>query len=81
MFVLPQLLLLGAGIIERTSFSVPSVIAKKNVSGRIVVDAVVSGEIHGTVSGIVRGTIDGNANLSVISGSMREEESDAAEQK
>ncbi len=76
MFVLPQLLLLGAKIIERTSFSVPTVLRKKSTSGRIVVDGVVSGEIHGTVNGIVRGTIDGDVNLNLISGQVLEEESD-----
>ena len=54
MFVLPQLLLLGAGIVERTSFSVPAVLRRKNAKGRIVVDGAVSGEIHGTINGIVK---------------------------
>lgn len=73
MFVLPQLLLLGSKIIDRTSFSMPVVIRKKEAVGHMVVDGVVSGEIHGVVSGIVRGTIDGTANLNMISGSVAEE--------
>lgn len=73
MFVLPQLLLVGAKIIDKTSFSMPAVLRKKETNGRIVVDGVVSGEIHGVVSGIVRGTIDGDVNLNLISGSIKEE--------
>ena len=74
MFVLPQLLLLGAGIVERTSFSVPAVLRRKNAKGRIVVDGAVSGEIHGTINGIVRGTIEGDVNVNLISGTILEEE-------
>ncbi len=74
MFVLPQLLLVGAKIIDRTSFSVPVVFPKKQVQGHVVIDGVVSGEIHGTVNGILRGTIDGAADLNVISGFVGEEE-------
>lgn len=74
MFVLPQLLLIGAKLIDRTSFSVPSMLRKKNSSGHIVVDGVISGEIHGTVTGIVRGTIDGDVNLNLISGAIQEGE-------
>ncbi len=76
MFVLPQLLLIGAKIIDRTSFSMPEVIRKKETNGHIVVDGMVSGEVHGMISGIVRGTIDGDANLSLISGSILEEGKD-----
>ena len=76
MFVLPQLLLVGAKIIDKTSFSMPEVIRKKEMAGRVVVDGVVNGEIHGTISGIVRGTIEGDVNVNLISGSITEEGED-----
>ncbi len=74
MFVLPQLLLVGSKIIDRTTFSVPVVVLpKKQASGHVVVDGVVTGEVHGTVNGIVRGTIDGEVDLHLISGTVLEE--------
>lgn len=81
MFVLPQLLLVGSNIIEKTSFSVPKMIRRKSASGRVVVDGVVSGEIHGNINAIVRGTIEGEADLSLISGSMLEEGNEAHEEE
>lgn len=68
MFVLPQILLLGGGIIEKTSFSVPKKLRRHTSSGRIIVDGLVRGNISGTVNGIFKGTIDGNADLNIISG-------------
>ena len=81
MFVLPQTLLIGSRIIDRTSFSVPKVLRKKNTSGHVVVDGVVSGEVHGTISGIIRGTIEGDVNLNLISGSIQEEGEEKNEQE
>ncbi len=73
MFVLPQLLLVGSKIIDRTTFSVLVVVLpKKQASGHVVVDGVVTGEVHGTVNGIVRGTIDGEVDLHLISGTVLE---------
>lgn len=73
LFVLPQILLLGGGIVDRMSFSMPSAIRQKNASGRVFVDGVVTGEIHGSVSGVMRASIDGNVNLNLISGNVTEE--------
>ena len=72
LFVLPQILLLGGGIAEKTSFSMPSAVKQKDASGRVFVDGLVTGEIHGTVSGLVRANVDGEVNLNVISGSVAE---------
>ena len=79
MFVLPQILLIGSGVIDRTSFSVPSVVSvgeHKTASGRVVVNGMVHGQINGTVRGVLRATIDGDVDLNVISGSAGEEEAD-----
>ena len=73
MFVLPQILLVGGGIADKTSFSMPAVAKKKEASGHIKVDGMVRGEIHGFVSGIVRADIDGDVNLNLLSGGITEE--------
>ena len=50
----------------------PSAVKQKDASGRVFVDGLVTGEIHGTVSGLVRANVDGEVNLNVISGSVAE---------
>ncbi len=77
MFVLPQILLIGGAVVDKTSFSVPRVaVRQREASGRVFVDGAVSGRVNGTVSGIIRANIDGDVNLTVISGSVTEEGSD-----
>ena len=73
LFVLPQILLIGSGIVDKTSFAVPKVIRKRETSGRMFVDGVVTGEINGTVSGIMRASVDGDINLNLLSGSVSEQ--------
>ena len=70
MFVLPQILLIGSGVIDRTSFSVPSVSVgeHRTASGRVLINGMVHGHIDGTVRGMLRGTVEGNVDLNVISG-------------
>ena len=72
LFVLPQILLIGGGIADKTSFSVPAVGKREAGRGRVFVDGVVSGEIHGTVSGVMRANIDGDVDLRLTSGSTTE---------
>lgn len=74
MFVLPQILLVGNKLVDKTSFSVPSPVVKKQGSGRVRVEGMVHGEISGTVHGTVHAVVDGDVNLNVISGTVREEE-------
>lgn len=74
MFVLPQILLVGSKIADKTSFSMPAAAKAKKASGHIKVDGLVRGEIHGFVSGIVRADIDGEVNLNLLSGAMAESE-------
>lgn len=73
MFVLPQILLLGGEIVDKTSFSVSISTKKKSASGHIKVDGLVRGEIHGHISGLVRADIDGDVNLNLLSGEVIEE--------
>ena len=70
LFVLPQILLIGGDIADKTSFAVPKMLKKKETSGRVFVDGRVSGEINGTVSGVIRASIDGDVRLRVLSGSV-----------
>ena len=73
MFVLPQILLIGGAIVDKTSFAVPKIMKKVDTGGRVFVDGIVSGEINGTVSGVMRANIDGDVKLNLISGSASEE--------
>jgi len=70
MFVLPQILLIGAGIIEATSFSVPKRTAGRSLaaSGRTFVDGQISGTVNGQVQGIFKGYIDGDVDVHLTGG-------------
>lgn len=74
MFVLPQILLVGGKVVDRTSFSMPAVARKHTKRGRIKVDGMVRGEVCGTISGTMRATVDGQVDLNVISGTAVAEE-------
>ncbi|MGN0999387.1 MAG: RND family transporter [Faecousia sp.] len=73
MFVLPQILLIGSRIVDKTSFSMPTSTKRESASGHIRVDGLVRGEIHGHVSGVVRADIDGEVDLNILSGAGIEE--------
>ena len=73
MFVLPQILLVGGGLVDRTAFAMPHVAKRHSGRGRVRVDGVVRGEIHGVVSGIMHATVDGDVDLNLISGNAAEE--------
>ncbi|MGM9601308.1 MAG: RND family transporter [Faecousia sp.] len=73
MFVLPQILLLGGDIVDKSSFCVSISMKKKSTRGHIKVNGLVRGEVHGHISGIVRGEIDGDVNLNLLSGEVIEE--------
>ena len=76
MFVLPEILLIGGGIIDKTSFKVPKVERKMEGHGTIRVDGMVNGEVNGRINGVVHAFIQGDANLNVVSGSAAEEKGD-----
>ncbi len=79
MFVLPQILILGGKILEKTSFSMPKVTHERHASGLVAVDGLIAGEIRGTVNGVFRGTIDGDVNVRLLSGAITENEPPAQE--
>ena len=76
MFALPQILLIGSGIVDKTSFSVPSITEKKSGHGKVSVNGMVRGNINGTVHGIMHATVEGDIDLNLISGSANEEQDD-----
>ena len=74
LFVLPQILLLGGKIVDKTSFSMPKVTARSSVSGRVRVNGIVQGEVHGKVSGVMNAIVNGDVQLTVLSGNVTPEE-------
>ncbi|NLC67791.1 MAG: MMPL family transporter [Clostridiaceae bacterium] len=71
MFVLPQILLLGDKIIEKTSFTISPFIRALNAKGTIYVDGQITGQVSGTIIGNLRGIIHGDINAIVESGEMK----------
>lgn len=73
MFVLPQILLLGEKIIDKTKFSMPSRVVQFNANGRTRLEGMVRGEINGTFIGIANGIVEGSVNVNLIGGTAKEE--------
>ena len=71
LFALPQILLLGDKIIEKTSFDVNLnlPVTNQSMTGLVRVDGLVQGRIDGTVVGVMHATIRGSVNLLMQSGS------------
>ena len=70
MFVLPQILLLGEKIIDKTSFKVSVPIKTERVTGLVRVDGYVQGQINGFVVGEVHGVVKGDVTAIVKMGNM-----------
>ena len=81
MFVLPQILLLGEKIIDRTSFAVSIPLKLERVSGLMRVDGIVQGQINGTIVGEVHGLIRGDASLFVNMGKLEQRQDDGSDLK
>jgi len=81
MFVLPQILLLGDKVIEKTSFSISIPVRTQSASGIIYVNGRISGKVSGTITGTVRGIIRGDVNALVESGEMKLLSEELEEQK
>lgn len=76
MFALPQILLLGEKVIEKTSFAVSIPIKMEKTTGLIRVDGIVSGQVEGNIVGEMHGFIRGNANLLVSTGNVEQHQDD-----
>lgn len=72
MFVLPQILMVGEKIIERTSFEVSVPIKLNRGFGTVTVDGFVRGQINGTVIGEMHALVRGEVAAIVTMGSMKE---------
>ena len=75
MFVLPQILLIGEKVIERTSFKVSVPLKIDKGSGLVRVDGLVNGSINGFVMGEVYALIRGDVNAIIRMGKLSEAES------
>lgn len=71
MFVLPQILLLGDTLVEKTSFTVSMPIKTTQTSGLVRIDGRVRGQINGTVVGTMHGIVRGNVNALIEAGEMK----------
>ena len=81
MAVLPQILILGDTIIEKTSFELNHInLAPQTYSGTLRVQGLIRGQINGTVEGSFNGIIKGDMEATVISGQVNVEGDDADEQ-
>ena len=78
MFVLPQILLLGEKIIDKTSFAVSIPLKLEKVSGLVRVDGIVQGQINGSVIGEMHGFIRGDASLFINTGKLEQREDDGS---
>ena len=74
LFVLPQILLLGGVLVDKTSFSMHhSVLRASTASGRVWVNGMVQGEVNGKVTGTMNAIVDGNVQLTLLSGKILQE--------
>ena len=76
MFVLPQVLLVGDKIIEKTAFVMNMPVRTKQLTGTMRIDGMVRGKIDGTVIGTMHAVVKGNINAFVESGELTEDASD-----
>ena len=75
LFVLPQLLLVGDKLVDKTTFRIFKKKEKKQTEtdGRVRVSGRVSGEFCGWIDGEINAVMDGNVNLRLHSGEIAEE--------
>ena len=69
MGILPQLLLLGDKIIDKTAFKVGLHGKKISLSGNHVINGKLSGYVNGRVEGSFYGIISGEVDANLLSGS------------
>ena len=76
MFVLPQILLLGEKIIDRTSFKVSVPLTLNRETGVTQIKGVVQGNINGHFIGEMNGVLRGDANILMVTGKLSHPEDD-----
>ena len=72
MFVLPQILLVGDTIIEKTAFVMNMPVRPKTATGLMRVEGMVRGNVDGVFTGYMRGIVRGNLNAFVENGELTE---------
>ncbi|SEK83043.1 Predicted exporter protein, RND superfamily [Butyrivibrio sp. ob235] len=70
MFVLPQILLIGASIIDKTSFAVTLPLTMERDTGLMRVDGIIEGQINGTVIGEMHAVVRGDVRAFIQSGNL-----------
>lgn len=70
MFILPQILLLGEKIIDKTSFTVSMPIMTQKAAGFVSVNGKIRGQINGIVIGEIHGIVRGEINAIMEMGDM-----------
>jgi len=72
MFVLPQILLVGDTIIEKTAFVMNMPVKQKRTEGLVRIDGIVRGRIDGVVTGTMHALVRGNVSAFVEAGDVTE---------
>ncbi|MCM1175007.1 MAG: MMPL family transporter [Blautia sp.] len=70
MFILPQILLLGEKVIDKTSFTVSMPITTQKATGLVSVNGKIRGQINGIVIGEIHGIVRGEVNAIMEVGDM-----------
>ncbi|MBQ3791438.1 MAG: MMPL family transporter [Lachnospiraceae bacterium] len=70
MFVLPQILLIGDRIIQKTAFDVAMPVRTREEHGTIMVNGAIRGTVNGTVIGTMNAVVRGEVKAVVVSGTM-----------
>ena len=76
MFVLPQILLIGDTIIEKTAFVMNMPIRTRAAFGLVRVDGMVRGHVNGVVTGTMHAIVRGDVSAFIQSGKITEVDED-----
>jgi predicted RND superfamily exporter protein len=79
MFILPQLLVLGDKIVEKTRFNIKHPEISRSAQGTIFVNGRVRGQINGMVDATMRGVIRGDVTAMVDVDTLKSAEEEAPE--
>lgn len=74
MGILPQILLLGDIIIEKTAITLKRHLLPQERSGKVTMDGRIRGYVEGVVDGTFSGVINGVVNAQVETGALKDEE-------
>ena len=83
LFVLPQFLLVGSKLVDKTSFTLFKKKEKQSeeADGAVRVCGLVSGEVSGRIDGVIDAVIDGSVKLTLHSGEINREKEEGHNEK